>query len=135
MSDNSIKPDYYNSYPQGFRPIEVINSWGLGFELGNAVKYISRAGNKPGQSRVQDLRKAIEYLELRKLDGFDRVMPDTPAPSEVARVWQLSPYLAEALINIKDAAAFSTKASLQECFTIALDNAVKCIKNDLDHGQ
>jgi hypothetical protein len=132
MSDK-IKPDYYQ-HPDGFRPIEVINAWGLGFELGNAVKYISRAGKKPGQSRVQDLRKAIEYLELRKLDGFDRVMPDTPAPSEVAQVWQLSPYLAEALVWIKDAAAFSTKASLQECFTIALDNAIECIKNDLNNG-
>ena len=134
MVDN-IKPDYYNSYPDGFRPRQVINAWGLGFDLGNAVKYISRAGKKPNQPRERDLSKAIEYLELRKSDGFDRVMPDTPEPSEVAQVWQLSPYLAEALINIKDAAAFSTKASLQECFTIALDNAVKCIKNDLDHGQ
>jgi hypothetical protein len=135
MSDNSIKPDYYNQHPDGFRPRQVMNAWGLGFDLGNAVKYIARAGKKPGQPRERDLSKAIEYLELRKQDGFDRVMPDTPAPSEVTRVWQLSPYLAEALINIKDAAAFSTKASLQECFTIALDNAVKCIKNDLDHGQ
>jgi len=135
MSDNSIKPDYYNQHPDGFRPIQVINSWGLGFELGNAVKYIARAGKKPGQSRVQDLRKAIEYLELRKQDGFDRVMPDTPAPSEVARVWGLSPYLAEALINIKDAAAFLTKISLKECSIIALNNAIECIKNDLNNGQ
>jgi hypothetical protein len=135
MVDNSIKPNYYNSYPDGFRPRQVINAWGLGFELGNAVKYISRAGKKPGQPRAQDLRKAIEYLELRKSDGFDRVMPDTPDPSEVARVWQLSPYLAEALVWIKDAAAFLTKISLKECSIIALDNAIECIKNDLNNGK
>jgi hypothetical protein len=133
MSDK-IKPDYYNQHPDGFRPRQVINAWGLGFDLGNAVKYIARAGKKPGQSREQDLSKAIEYLELRKLDGFDRVMPDTPTPSEVARVWQLSPHLAEALINIKDAAAFLTKISLKDCSIIALNKAIECIKNDLNNG-
>ena len=135
MVDNSIKPSYYNAYPDGFRPIQVINSWGLGFELGNAVKYISRAGKKPGQSRERDLSKAIEYLELRKLDGFDRLMPDTLDHTEVTRVWQLSPYLDEALIYIKDAARFSTETALQDYFITALDDAIECIKNDLDNGQ
>jgi len=129
MSDK-IKPDYYQ-HPDGFRPIEVINAWGLGFELGNAVKYISRAGKKPSQSRVQDLRKAIEYLELRKQDGFDRVMPDAPDPSEVARVWGLHRHLAAALDEIKDAARFSTDTALVHHFINALDNAINRIRHDL----
>lgn len=44
-------------------PIDVIRSWGLLFNLGNAVKYIVRAGFKPGVDAVTDLRKAITYLE------------------------------------------------------------------------
>ncbi len=34
---------------------------GLNFHLGNAIKYISRAGYK--DSKIDDLRKAIHYLQ------------------------------------------------------------------------
>lgn len=42
--------------------IDAIEAWGLGFHLGNAVKYISRAGHKQ-PDKSQDIRKAIWYLE------------------------------------------------------------------------
>ena len=41
--------------------ITVIEDFELGFHLGNAVKYILRAGKK--NDRIQDLKKAIWYLE------------------------------------------------------------------------
>jgi hypothetical protein len=44
-------------------PIEVIEAWGLRYGLGAAVKYIARAGRKPGVSAVEDLRKAIWFIE------------------------------------------------------------------------
>lgn len=47
-----------------YEPVKVINDWGLGFNTGNAVKYISRAGRKPGNSRLKDLEKAKQYLEF-----------------------------------------------------------------------
>lgn len=41
---NAIKPEHYNRLnPQ---PKDVIRAWGLNFNLGSAVKYISRAGHK-----------------------------------------------------------------------------------------
>jgi len=40
---------------------DFIRDQGLSFHLGNAIKYICRAGHK--DSRVQDLRKAIHYLQ------------------------------------------------------------------------
>ena len=43
-----------------FEPIEVINDWQLDFDLGNVVKYISRAGRK--DDRLKDLEKAQFYL-------------------------------------------------------------------------
>ena len=52
-------PDYYRR-----GTIEVwdyIRDQGLNYHLGNAVKYISRAGHK--DSKIQDLQKAIHYLE------------------------------------------------------------------------
>ena len=34
----------------------------LDFLLGNVVKYVCRAGTKPGESRLDDLRKAQAYI-------------------------------------------------------------------------
>jgi len=38
-----------------------IRDQGLNFHLGNAIKYVCRAGYK--DSKIQDLKKAIHYLE------------------------------------------------------------------------
>jgi hypothetical protein len=40
---------------------DFIREQGLNFHLGNAIKYICRAGYK--DSKIQDLEKAIHYLE------------------------------------------------------------------------
>ena len=45
--------------------IDFIEDKKLGFCLGNAIKYISRAGKKDPTKEVEDLRKAIWYLERR----------------------------------------------------------------------
>lgn len=44
-----------------YEPRKVIEDWALGFHLGNALKYISRAGRKG--DAAEDLRKAVQYLE------------------------------------------------------------------------
>jgi hypothetical protein len=41
-------------------PLDVIEDWALPYHLGNAVKYIARAGRKG--NAAQDIRKAIFYL-------------------------------------------------------------------------
>ena len=43
--------------------IEFIEDKELGFHLGNAIKYISRAGKKDPTKKVEDIKKAIWYLE------------------------------------------------------------------------
>ena len=45
--------------------IDYIKDKGLGFCLGNAVKYISRAGKKDPEKEIEDLRKADWYIILR----------------------------------------------------------------------
>lgn len=45
--------------------IEVIEDWSLGYHLGNAVKYMARAGRKEGSDELTDLHKAKWYLERR----------------------------------------------------------------------
>jgi hypothetical protein len=46
-----------------YEVIKVIEAWKLGFHLGNAVKYIARAGKKDKAKVIEDLRKAIWYIE------------------------------------------------------------------------
>lgn len=45
--------------------IDFIEDKGLGFHLGNAVKYIARAGKKDPEKTVEDLKKAVWYLNRR----------------------------------------------------------------------
>lgn len=61
-------PAHYNKGK--FEAIEVIEDWKLGFNLGNTVKYISRAGHKDKSKTVEDLKKALWYLEreIKKLE-------------------------------------------------------------------
>ena len=52
-------PDYYQ---RGSVDVwDFIRQQELNFHLGNAIKYICRAGYK--DSKIQDLEKAIHYLE------------------------------------------------------------------------
>lgn len=46
-----------------YEAIKVIEAWGLGFCLGNTVKYIARAGRKDEASDIEDLKKARWYLD------------------------------------------------------------------------
>jgi len=54
-----------------YEAIKVIEAWQLNFNLGNAVKYISRAGKKDLTRTVEDLKKARWYLdrEIGRLGG------------------------------------------------------------------
>lgn len=62
-----------NHYCEGrkYEPKDVIRDWELNFNLGNTVKYIARNGRKQGNSVLQDLKKARQYLdfEIAYLEG------------------------------------------------------------------
>lgn len=58
--------DHPSHYTDGkIETIEFIEDKKLCFCLGNAVKYISRAGKKDPTKEIEDLRKAIWYVERR----------------------------------------------------------------------
>ena len=63
MSEQVNHPKHYGGADNPYEAIKVILAWGLGFCLGNTVKYISRAGKKETDKTVQDLEKAKWYLE------------------------------------------------------------------------
>lgn len=60
-----------------YEPIAVIKDWKLNFNLGNVVKYISRAGRKGNV--LEDLRKAKFYLdwEIQYLNHTNEDMEET----------------------------------------------------------
>lgn len=74
--DNINHPAHYKG--RGLESIQVIDAFDLGFNLGNAVKYILRAGKKGDKN--EDLRKAIWYLnyEINKTSDEEWQDPITP---------------------------------------------------------
>lgn len=56
-------PNHYGGETNIYEVIKVIDAWNLGFSLGNTVKYISRAGKKDPDKEIQDLEKAVWYLQ------------------------------------------------------------------------
>lgn len=55
-----------------YEVIKVIEAWKLDFPLGNAVKYIARAGKKDPDKELEDLKKARFYLE-RKIQQLEKL--------------------------------------------------------------
>ena len=52
-------PKHYNMGK--YEAIDIIEDWQMNFNLGNALKYLSRAGHK--DDIIQDLKKAKWYID------------------------------------------------------------------------
>lgn len=62
MREQVNHPEHYGGSENPYEAIKVIEAWGLGFCLGNTLKYIQRAGKKDKTKTVEDLKKALWYL-------------------------------------------------------------------------
>lgn len=69
LQERGLVPDAVNRpahYTDGkIEVIDFIEDKKLGFCLGNAIKYISRAGKKDPTKEVEDLKKAAWYINRR----------------------------------------------------------------------
>ena len=70
--DEVNHPKHYISDPSGIECIQIVRH--RNFNIGNAIKYLWRAGLKDGNSDIQDLQKAVWYIQdeierLEKLKG------------------------------------------------------------------
>ena len=67
--DNSLCMINHPSHYQGnkIEVIDIIEDFNLNFSLGNAVKYILRAGKK--SDRKEDLMKAVWYIQREINNG------------------------------------------------------------------
>ena len=73
--DNVNHPEHYTSHPSGVECIEITRHYC--FTIGNAIKYLWRAGLKKdaslsdNQKEIEDLKKAIWYIKdrIKQLGG------------------------------------------------------------------
>lgn len=85
-ADDPVNPKHYAALGQ-YSAVIIIRKWDalrrvmgqepLSFCVGNALKYMQRAGTKPGESEVTDLKKAIWYLQSR----VHELDPNEPDPA------------------------------------------------------
>jgi Protein of unknwon function (DUF3310) len=71
MSDTVNHQSHYNSHPSGVECIAIVEHFG--FNVGNAIKYLWRAGLKSSDP-LDDLRKAAWYI-TREIDRLSKGRP------------------------------------------------------------
>jgi hypothetical protein len=69
VNDLVKAPSHYCDGRQ-YEPRKVIRDWSLSWEIGSAVKYLARAGRKDKDKQVEDLRKAIEFIQY-EIEGLE----------------------------------------------------------------
>ena len=67
-------PLHYNLHPAGIECIDVIEEFP--HNIGASIKYLWRAGLKPGSDLLQDLEKAQWYVERE----IQRIQRNAPIP-------------------------------------------------------
>ncbi len=72
MSDLVNHPNHYGGSENVYEVIKVCEAWGLNNDayLFNVVKYVARAGKKSKDTEIQDLKKALFYLN-RKIKNLE----------------------------------------------------------------
>ena len=75
-NDSVNHPAHYTSHPSGVECIQITEH--MGFNLGNALKYIWRADLK--NDAVEDMRKAVWYIqrEIAKREQEAKAQPGLP---------------------------------------------------------
>ena len=64
------RPAHYTSHQSGIECIQITEH--MNFCIGNAIKYLFRAGKKDGHEKyIQDLRKAVWYIN-REIERFEK---------------------------------------------------------------
>jgi hypothetical protein len=67
--DQVNHPYHYTTDPSGVEAIEITRH--RNFNIGNAIKYLWRAGIKDESKHIEDLKKAMFYIqdEINRLEG------------------------------------------------------------------
>ena len=68
---DKINPNHYKSHPSGVECIQITEHYN--FCVGNAIKYLWRNGQKEGETNIDDLKKAIWYIEREIKNASSKV--------------------------------------------------------------
>lgn len=129
-NDQVNHPKHYTSDPSGIECIDITRH--RNFNIGNAIKYLWRAGLKEDKDRklvdkqIEDLNKAIWYLvdEIHRLDGRCTVKTDS--------INTCLPIDNESIINAT--LNYHEKINGQDVSILGLSNDNSCIRfNIADH--
>lgn len=84
MDDPVNHPKHYCDHPSGIECIEIVRH--MGFNIGNAIKYLWRHGKKDPEKTIEDLEKAKFYIEdeIKKLKKEKHSEGGLVYPSEAA---------------------------------------------------
>lgn len=123
-------PPHYNNHPSGVECIEVARH--MGYDLGNAFKYLFRHGSKGG---LEDLQKAIWYINDELTQGL---LPGGWVSSKeclqlmgvVDRISSFEPMPIRIAMRNVAAYAFSVNA-----VPVALEQAIDQIKTWIDYKE
>lgn len=65
-------PTHYGGANNDYEVVKVCEAWGLDKDayLFNVVKYVARAGKKNPEKEIEDLKKAVWYLN-RKINNLE----------------------------------------------------------------
>ena len=87
--NNAVKHPSHYAEGRKYEPKDVIRDWDLNINLGNAVKYIARAGRK--EDIVQDLKKAQEYIQF-EIEAIEQERKPEPQDDKLdAMLYGLDP--------------------------------------------
>lgn len=102
MKDAINHPPHYNDHPAGIECIDVVEHFG--FSVGNAIKYLWRAGLKG--DRVEDLKKARWYIDRE----IEKAAKDAAAQQKTAAAIHRSEGARQAAVTRKRNAARAARA-------------------------
>lgn len=71
--DQVNHPQHYTTDPSGVECLQITRH--RNFNIGNAIKYLWRAGLKDESKHVEDLKKAIFYIqdEIKRLEEINDI--------------------------------------------------------------
>ncbi len=126
MAEHVNHPAHYNT--GGIEVIDAIEAWGFGegFNRGDAIKYIARAGRKNPETEIEDLEKARWYIEreiqrlskdrVRELSGTTSI-EDIHTIAEALHTWAVSARFGDGTMCICNAEYVKKAAELVGALT------------------
>ncbi len=114
---NKNRANFSDIEGRSIEPIDVIESWKLGYHIGNVLKYISRASRKDCEKT--DLEKALFYLDRFMRNGTSAkadcyINKREITVEKLAQDWRLNTSLELAIMHIHSATLSTSTFYIEE---------------------